>query len=79
MKPAPSRIYQKDIKATSAYVEDFTELGKKLNEPVKHYSSGMIAKLAFALTLSIDFDCLLIDEVLSVGDENLEKNVKKKY
>jgi capsular polysaccharide transport system ATP-binding protein len=49
-------------------VEDFSELGVYLGEPVKKYSSGMRARLAFALSLAIDFDCFLIDEVVAVGD-----------
>jgi len=49
-------------------VEDFAELGRFLREPVKTYSSGMRARLAFAISLAIEFDCFLIDEVISVGD-----------
>lgn len=62
------RIYNADMDYVKAYVEDFSELGEYLNEPVKKYSSGMRGRLAFALSLAIDFDCLLIDEVTSVGD-----------
>lgn len=49
-------------------VDSFAELGKYLYEPVKVYSSGMRARLAFAISLAVDFDCYLIDEVISVGD-----------
>ncbi|MBR2251649.1 MAG: ABC transporter ATP-binding protein, partial [Neisseriaceae bacterium] len=47
------------------------------NEPVKTYSSGMKARLAFALSLAIEFDCYLIDEVIAVGDARF--NAKCKY
>ena len=53
------------------FVEDFTELGPQLKMPVKTYSSGMRARLAFALSLAIEFDCYLIDEVIMVGDAEL--------
>jgi capsular polysaccharide transport system ATP-binding protein len=72
-----SRIYQVEFKKTLDYVEGFSELGKDLREPVKTYSSGMLARLAFALTLAVDFDCLLIDEVIAVGDEKFQKKCRE--
>jgi capsular polysaccharide transport system ATP-binding protein len=62
------RVYGTSSADKIAYVEEFTELGKFLREPVKHYSAGMRARLAFALSMVIEFDCFLIDEVISVGD-----------
>jgi capsular polysaccharide transport system ATP-binding protein len=62
------RVYGKDPAAVMPRVEDFAELGRFLREPVKTYSSGMRARLAFAISLAIEFDCFLIDEVISVGD-----------
>lgn len=62
------RVYGKDPAAVMSMVEDFAELGRFLREPVKTYSSGMRARLAFAISLAIEFDCFLIDEVISVGD-----------
>ena len=67
-----ARIYQRDYSDIRAFVEDFTELGRQLRMPVKTYSSGMRARLAFALSLAIEFDCYLIDEVLLVGDQNFQ-------
>ena len=64
-----ARIYNKPIKDMIAFVDDFAELGRQLYLPVRAYSSGMRARLAFALTLAVDFDCFLIDEVISVGDQ----------
>lgn len=68
-----ARIYRKDIAEVRAFVEDFTELGRQMKMPVKTYSSGMRARLAFALSLAIDFDCYLIDEVILVGDQNFQR------
>lgn len=62
------RIYERDYKQTRDFVDDFAALGKQLLEPVKTYSSGMRARLAFALSLAIEFECYLIDEVIMVGD-----------
>lgn len=63
-----ARVYGKDVKKTIAQVEDFAELGIYLDEPVKTYSSGMNSRLGFALSMAVDFDCFLVDEVISVGD-----------
>lgn len=67
------RIYGADIKSAIPRVEEFSELGIYLGEPVKKYSSGMRARLAFAISLAIDFDCFLIDEVVAVGDSRFHK------
>ncbi len=63
-----SRIYDQDIEENLAFVEDFAELGQYLLEPVRTYSSGMRARLAFAISMIIEFDCFLIDEIGAVGD-----------
>lgn len=62
------RIYQVDIERAIPLVEEFSELGAYMHEPVRHYSSGMLARLGFGLSLAVDFDCFLIDEVIAVGD-----------
>ena len=62
------RIYGVDWKPLVPFVEEFTELGLYFREPVLHYSAGMIMRLAFALSMAIEFDCFLIDEGLAVGD-----------
>lgn len=64
-----ARIYRSDYAALRAFVDDFAELGDFLYQPVKTYSSGMRARLAFALSLAIRFDCYLVDEVIMVGDQ----------
>ena len=63
------RIYGVDYKPLVPFVEDFTELGLYFREPVSHYSSGMVTRLAFALSMAIEFDCFLIDETMVVGDK----------
>ena len=50
------------------FTEELTELGKFLREPVMPYSHGMVTRLAFALSMAIEFDCFLIDEAMIVGD-----------
>lgn len=62
------RIYEKRFEDVIDFVEEFSQLGRFLKEPVKIYSSGMRARLAFAMSLMIDFDCYLIDEIVAVGD-----------
>lgn len=62
------RIYGVDPASTLDFVQDFSELGLYLREPVKTYSAGMRARLAFAISMVIEFDCFLIDEVVAVGD-----------
>jgi ABC-type polysaccharide/polyol phosphate transport system ATPase subunit len=63
-----SRIYDQDFDRNLAFVEEFAELGPYLREPVMTYSSGMRARLAFAISMIIEFECFLIDEVGAVGD-----------
>jgi ABC-type polysaccharide/polyol phosphate transport system ATPase subunit len=63
-----SRVYGQDFESNLDFVEEFAELGPYLREPVRTYSSGMRARLAFAISMIIDFDCFLIDEIASVGD-----------
>jgi capsular polysaccharide transport system ATP-binding protein len=63
------RIYGIDYRDKIDYVEEFSELGRFLKEPIRSYSSGMRARLAFALSMVIEFDCFLIDEVVAVGDQ----------
>jgi capsular polysaccharide transport system ATP-binding protein len=68
-----ARIYGREYRDIRDYVEDFSELGRQMKMPVRTYSSGMRARLAFALSLAIEFECYLIDEVIMVGDHNFQK------
>ena len=67
------RVYGVPHQDKIAFVEDFSELGEYLREPVKSYSSGMRARLAFAISMAIDFSCFLIDEVVAVGDSRFHE------
>jgi capsular polysaccharide transport system ATP-binding protein len=71
------RVYGVDHEPLQAFVEDFAELGKYMREPIKTYSSGMRARLAFALSMAIEFDCYLIDEVLAVGDDRFQRKCRQ--
>ena len=62
------RVYGVPYKPLVPFVEEFTELGEFFREPVMHYSHGMATRLAFALSMAIEFDCFLIDEAMVVGD-----------
>ncbi|WP_449473773.1 ATP-binding cassette domain-containing protein [Sphingobium chungangianum] len=68
-----SRIYGRKIEDTIDFVRDFAELGAYFDEPVRHYSSGMAARLAFAISMSIEFECFLIDEIVHVGDHRFHE------
>jgi len=63
-----ARIYGKHTGWVESFVEEFAELGEYYRMPVKTYSSGMASRLAFGLSMAIDFDCYLVDEVVAVGD-----------
>lgn len=62
------RIYNVPVEEKISFVQEFSELGRYLYEPIKTYSSGMRARLAFAVSMAVEFDCFLIDEITAVGD-----------
>lgn len=71
------RVYEKEIHIVKDFVEDFSELGKYMYEPIKSYSSGMRARLNFGLSMAFEFDCYLIDEVMAVGDQRFREKCKQ--
>ena len=74
-----ARIYGKDdadIRRIIDSVQEFAEIGDYFDMPIKIYSSGMKSRLSFGLSLAFDFDYLIIDETLSVGDENFKKKAE---
>lgn len=73
------RIYKADFREVTAFVEDFTELEDFLDMPVKTYSSGMAAKLAFGLSMAIGFDFYLIDELTAVGDASFRQKSQRVF
>lgn len=72
-----ARIYNTPFRQMLDFVDDFAELGASIYEPVRYYSDGMRMRLAIALSLAIDFECLLIDEVLLVGDRRFQEKCKR--
>ncbi|MEM6383167.1 MAG: ABC transporter ATP-binding protein [Pseudomonadota bacterium] len=74
-----SRVYDCPIDQVTDYVKDFSELGNHLSMPVKTYSSGMRARLAFGLSMALDFDVYLVDEITAVGDANFRKKCEQVF
>ena len=68
---------EEHIKDAITFVKDFSELKDYFDMPIKTYSSGMKSRLSFALSLFFDFDYILIDETLSVGDKHFQKKSKE--
>jgi capsular polysaccharide transport system ATP-binding protein len=68
-----SRIYRRSSAEIIRRTEEFAELGPALTQPMKQYSTGMRARLAFGLSLAVEFDCYLIDEVIAVGDSSFAR------
>lgn len=64
---------KKEIQSKFDDIVEFSGVGKFLDTPVKHYSSGMYVRLAFAVAAHLDADILLVDEVLAVGDAEFQK------
>ena len=63
-----ARVYGESVRRVIDFVADFAELGHYFDLPIETYSAGMNAKLAFGVSLAIDFDVYLIDEITAVGD-----------
>ena len=63
-----ARLYGKDVREFVDFVQGFSELGKAYHQPVDVYSQGMKARLAFAASIGVEFDCYLVDEIIGVGD-----------
>lgn len=68
-----ARIHAIDSDALCDFVESFAELGAHFRAPLREYSSGMIARLAFGAAMAIRFDIYLIDEVTAVGDKGFRE------
>ena len=63
---------RKEIDKRIDQIIEFSELGQYIDNPVRTYSSGMYMRLAFSVAINVDADILLIDEILSVGDEHFQ-------
>ncbi len=67
-----ARIYGVDTDEMCAFAREFSELGAHFELPVRTYSSGMKSRLAFAMSMAIQFDTYLIDEITAVGDGSFQ-------
>ncbi len=70
---------RKDVSRRIDSIIDFAELEKFIDHPIKHYSSGMLMRLAFATAINVEPDVLLIDEVFAVGDMAFQHKCAKKF
>ena len=70
------RVYGTSADDKIDFVQEFSELGRYLREPVKSYSAGMRARLAFAISMVVEFDCFLIDEIVAVGDSRFHEKCR---
>jgi capsular polysaccharide transport system ATP-binding protein len=74
-----ARIYGADIKETEKFVQDFSELGHYYDMRVKTYSSGMRSRLGFAVSMAMEFECYLVDEITAVGDARFRDKYRKEF
>ena len=69
---------KKELERKYQQIVEFSELGDHMNIPLKNYSSGMVARLGFAIAIDVEPQILLVDEILSVGDENFRRKCAEK-
>jgi capsular polysaccharide transport system ATP-binding protein len=74
-----ARIYGADVDKVIRFVYDFSEIGDYMHMPVRTYSSGMRGRLNFGLSMAIDFDFYLVDEITGVGDRSFQNKCKKAF
>ncbi|MBW8270087.1 ABC transporter ATP-binding protein [Caldovatus aquaticus] len=74
-----ARIYGRPVQRTLEVVESFAELGEYLRMPFASYSSGMRARLAFAVSLAVDFDCYLVDEAIAPADARFAEKFRAAF
>lgn len=70
---------RKEIDRKFDDIVDFSGVGHYLDQPVKNYSSGMYVRLGFSIAINVDPDILVVDEVLSVGDESFQKKSYERF
>jgi capsular polysaccharide transport system ATP-binding protein len=74
-----ARIYGQDRAQVLDFVRQFSEIGGYIDAQIKTYSSGMLQRLAFGLSIAIRFDCFLIDEVIAVGDARFQERCRREF
>ena len=70
---------KKEIDSKFDEIVDFSGVERFLDQPVKNYSSGMYVRLGFSIAINVDPDILVVDEVLSVGDEDFQRKSFQKF
>ena len=73
MNAAILGLSDKEIYEKYDEIVSFADIGEFIHQPVKNYSSGMFARLAFAVAINVDPDILVVDEALAVGDEAFQR------
>lgn len=74
-----ARIYGADVDEVVEFARGFADIGKYFEMPVRTYSSGMRARLGFGLSMAIDFDTYLVDEVTAVGDSSFQERCRAAF
>ncbi len=74
-----ARVYGTDVDSVVGFTREFADIGDYFFEPVKSYSSGMKARVAFGLSMAVDFDFYLVDEVTAVGDRRFQERCKEAF
>ena len=74
-----ARIYGESPRLVERFARDFAELGPYFDMPIRTYSSGMRARLAFAVSFAVEFDCYLVDEVIAAGDARFSKKYRREF
>lgn len=74
-----ARVYGEDPLKVARFVAAFAEIGDYMDHPFRTYSSGMMARLAFGLSMAIDFDVYLIDEITAVGDARFQSRCAEAF
>src|SRR5688572_18641700 len=74
-----ARIYGVDVDDVVDFTREFAEIGDYFYEPIKNYSSGMKARVAFGLSMAIEFDVYLVDEVTAVGDWRFQEKARRAF
>lgn len=74
-----ARIYGAEVDEVVEFARGFAEIGSYFQMPVRTYSSGMRARLAFGLSMAIDFDTYLVDEVTAVGDSSFQAKCRRAF
>lgn len=74
-----ARVYGESPSRIERFTEEFTELGRYFEMPVRTYSTGMRARLGFAVSMACDFDCYLVDEITSAGDKRFSLRYREAF